>query len=44
MCEQRSDVQVHQVSKLSDLAAPGRTQPVWAQLMARPAFRSSAST
>jgi hypothetical protein len=35
LCEQRSDVQVHQVSKLSDLAAPGRPQPVWAQLMAR---------
>jgi hypothetical protein len=35
LCEQRSDVQVHQVSKLSDLVAPGRPQPMWAQLMAR---------
>jgi hypothetical protein len=35
LCERRSEVQVHQVSKLSDLATPGRSQPLWAQLMAR---------
>jgi group II intron reverse transcriptase/maturase len=35
LCEQRSEVQVHQVSKLADLAAtPRRPQPSWAQLMA----------
>jgi predicted metal-binding protein len=34
-CEQRSQVQVHQVSKLADLATGGRPQPAWAQLMAR---------
>jgi hypothetical protein len=32
--EQRSDVQVHQVSKLTDLVTPGRPQPQSAQLMA----------
>jgi hypothetical protein len=34
-CEQRSQVQVHQVSKLTDLETGGRPQPAWAQLMAR---------
>lgn len=34
-CEQRSQVQVHQVSKLANLATRGQPQPVWAQLMAR---------
>ena len=33
-CEQRADVEVHQVRKLADLARPGRPQPAWAQLMA----------
>jgi group II intron reverse transcriptase/maturase len=35
ICEQRAQVQVHQVAKLAQLATPGRTQPVWAQQMAR---------
>jgi hypothetical protein len=35
LCEQRADVRVHQVSKLTDLARPGRPQPLWAQLMAK---------
>jgi group II intron reverse transcriptase/maturase len=35
LCEQRSPVQVHQVSKLAKLSTPGRPQPVWAQHMAR---------
>jgi hypothetical protein len=35
LCEQRADVQVHQVSKLTDLARPGRPQPLWTQLMAK---------
>jgi group II intron reverse transcriptase/maturase len=34
LCEQRSQVQVHQVSKLTDLATPGRPQRLWMQLMA----------
>jgi group II intron reverse transcriptase/maturase len=34
-CEQRSQVQVHQVSRLADLTSGGRSQPAWAQLMAR---------
>jgi hypothetical protein len=34
LCAQRSQVQVHQVSKLTDLVAPGRPQPLWKQLMA----------
>jgi group II intron reverse transcriptase/maturase len=34
LCEQRSDTQVHHVSKLANLATPGRPQPQWAQLMA----------
>ena len=35
LCEQRSTVDVHQVSKLATLSTPGRPQPVWAQQMAR---------
>jgi hypothetical protein len=35
LCERRSEVQVHQVSKLSELAMSGRPQPVWAQLMTK---------
>jgi group II intron reverse transcriptase/maturase len=34
-CERRSQVQVHQISKLADLATRGQPPPVWAQLMAR---------
>jgi hypothetical protein len=34
LCEQRADVQVHQVPKLADLTRPGRPQPAWAKLMA----------
>jgi hypothetical protein len=35
LCEQRSEVHVHQVSKLADVAATARwPQPPWAQLMA----------
>jgi len=33
-CEQRAEVEVHQIRKLADLARPGRPQPAWAQLMA----------
>jgi group II intron reverse transcriptase/maturase len=35
LCDKRIDVQVHQVRKLADLAAPGRPQPAWADLMTR---------
>jgi len=35
LCKKRSDVRVHQVSKLTDLASPGQPQPLWAQLMAK---------
>jgi group II intron reverse transcriptase/maturase len=35
VCEQRAQVQVHQVGKLAHLARPGRPQPAWAQQMAR---------
>jgi hypothetical protein len=35
LCEQRSEVRVHQVSKLADLTKPGSPQPPWVQLMAR---------
>jgi hypothetical protein len=35
LCEQRSQVQVHQVAKLAQLVAPGRSQPAWAQQMVR---------
>jgi group II intron reverse transcriptase/maturase len=34
-CENRTDVEVHQVRKLADLATSGRPQPAWAQLMAK---------
>ena len=34
ICEQRADVQTHQVRKLAALTQPGRPQPAWAQLMA----------
>lgn len=34
-CEQRAQVQVHQVRKLADLTRPGRPQPAWATLMAK---------
>jgi hypothetical protein len=33
-CEQRAQVQTHQVRKLADLTQPGRPQPAWAHLMA----------
>jgi group II intron reverse transcriptase/maturase len=33
-CEQRAQVEVHQVRKLADLDQPGQPQPAWAQLMA----------
>jgi group II intron reverse transcriptase/maturase len=35
LCEQRADVRVHHVRKLADLTTPGRSQPAWAQLMAK---------
>lgn len=35
MCQQRAQVEVHQVRKLADLAKTGRPQPAWAQLMAK---------
>jgi group II intron reverse transcriptase/maturase len=34
-CDQRAQVEVHQVRKLADLTRPGRPQPAWAQLMAK---------
>jgi group II intron reverse transcriptase/maturase len=34
LCEQRAQVQVHQVRKLADLTRPGKPQPAWAVLMA----------
>ena len=34
-CEQRAQVEVHQVAKLADLAKPGQPQPAWAHLMAQ---------
>ena len=34
-CDKRTDVEVHQVRKLADLARAGRPQPRWAHLMAR---------
>ncbi|MFI1213502.1 reverse transcriptase domain-containing protein [Streptomyces sp. NPDC020802] len=34
-CERKTTVEVHQVPKLADLTQPGRSQPAWAQLMAR---------
>ena len=35
LCEQRAQVQVHQISKLADLTRPGRPKPAWAQQMTR---------
>jgi hypothetical protein len=35
LCEQRSQVQVHQISKLANLAPRGQPPPAWTQLMAR---------
>jgi group II intron reverse transcriptase/maturase len=35
LCEQRGQVEVHQVRKLSDLAGNRHPQPEWAQLMTR---------
>ncbi len=36
ICDQRADVQTHQVRKIADLTPPGRQpQPAWAQLMAK---------
>ncbi|WP_078492538.1 reverse transcriptase/maturase family protein [Streptomyces yerevanensis] len=34
-CEQRSQVEVHQVRRLADLTRPGWSQPAWAQVMAQ---------
>ncbi len=33
-CRRRTNVEVHQVRKLTDLAKTGRPQPAWAQIMA----------
>ena len=35
LCEQRANVQVHQVRSLAELARPGQPPPAWAQLMAQ---------
>ena len=35
LCDQRADLEIHQVRKLADLTRPGRPQPVWVQLMAQ---------
>ena len=35
LCEQRAQVQVHQVPNLAQLITPGRPQPPWTQQMAR---------
>jgi group II intron reverse transcriptase/maturase len=35
LCDQRAQVEVHQVRSLADLTRPGQPQPAWAQLMAR---------
>jgi hypothetical protein len=35
LCEQRAQVQVHQIAKLAQLTTLGRPHPEWAQLMAR---------
>ena len=35
LCEQKDQVEVHQVRKLADLTEPGRPQPLWAQHMAK---------
>jgi hypothetical protein len=34
-CDTLTDVEIHQVRKLADLARTGRPQPWWAQLMAQ---------
>lgn len=34
LCDQRAKVEIHQVSKLADLARTGQPPPAWAQLMA----------
>jgi hypothetical protein len=34
-CDTLTDVEIHQVRKLADLARAGRPQPGWAQLMTR---------
>jgi hypothetical protein len=35
LCEQRGQVEVHQIRRLADLAGKRQPQPEWAQLMAR---------
>ena len=35
LCEQRGQVEVHQIRRLADLAGSRQPQPEWAQLMAR---------
>jgi hypothetical protein len=35
LCEQTSEMEVHHVGKLADLARPGPTKPAWDQLMAK---------
>ncbi|MFI5898516.1 reverse transcriptase domain-containing protein [Actinoplanes sp. NPDC051513] len=35
LCEQRAQVQVHQVSKIAHLTTPGQPQPPWTRHMAR---------
>jgi group II intron reverse transcriptase/maturase len=35
LCEQRAQVEVHQVRKLAELTTPGQPQPAWAELMAK---------
>jgi group II intron reverse transcriptase/maturase len=35
LCDKRTNVQVHQIRKLADLAVPDRPQPAWAELMSR---------
>jgi len=35
LCDRRTTIDVHQISKLTDLVTAERPQPVWAQLMAK---------
>jgi group II intron reverse transcriptase/maturase len=35
ICEQKDDVVIHHVRKLTDLGQPGPSQPAWAKLMAK---------
>ena len=35
ICDQRTNIQVHQVRKLADLITPGRPQPAWMETMAK---------